>query len=94
MKEAFMRPSVTALEIILLLGSASVAFAAQTRTEMQQQQSLEAQGYSQVHNWKELGEGNSVQAMKDGQNWMLILSPQGQIVRREAASGGPKPGSP
>jgi hypothetical protein len=87
-----MRKSIAGLGIAFLLGSASVAFAAQTHTEMQQ--SLEAQGYSQVHNWKEMGEGTSVQAMKDGQNWMLTLSPQGQIVRREQASGGAKPGSP
>ena len=81
-----MRQSIAALGTAFLLGSASLAIAAQTRTEMQQ--SLEAQGYSQLHNWKEMGEGTSVQATKDGQNWTLTLSPQGQIVRQQGAKGG------
>jgi hypothetical protein len=89
----FMKQSITALATAFILGSASLAFAApQTHKDMQQ--ALEAQGYSQVHDWKEMGEGTSVQAMKDGQNWTLTLSPQGQIVRRESAPGGAKPGSP
>jgi hypothetical protein len=88
-----MRQAITGLGIAFLLGSASLALAAQTHTEMQQ--SLQQQGYSQVHNWKEMGEGTSVQAMKDGQNWTLILSPEGQIVRKESiAAGSKKPGTP
>ncbi len=88
-----MRQYIAPLGIAFLLGSASLAFAApQTRTDMKQ--SLEQQGYSQVHNFKNMGEGISVQAMKDGQNWHLVLSPQGQIVGREAVKGGAKAGTP
>jgi Peptidase propeptide and YPEB domain len=88
-----MRQYVAALGIAFLLGSASLAFAApQTQTDMKQ--SLEQQGYSQVHNWKNMGEVTSVQAMKDGQNWHLVLSPEGQIVRRESIKGGSIPGTP
>ena len=80
-----MRQSIAALGTALLLGSASLSFAQQTYKEMQQ--ALEQQGYSQVHNFKEVGQGTSVQAMKGGQNWTLILSHQGQIVRREPSGG-------
>jgi hypothetical protein len=86
-----MRQSITALGAALLFGSASLAFAQQTQKDFRQQ--LEAQGYSHVHNFKEMGEGTRVQAMKDGQNWTLVLSPQGQVVRRES-SGTAKPGTP
>jgi hypothetical protein len=88
-----MRPSMTALGAAILLSSASLGFAApQTHKDMQQ--SLEQQGYSQVQNFQDKGEVTSVQAMKDGQNWTLVLSPQGQIVRRESAPGGAKPNTP
>jgi hypothetical protein len=88
-----MRQSIIALGIAFLLGSASLAFAApQTWTGMKQ--SLRQQGYSQVHNFNVMGEGTSVQAMKDGQNWTLILSPEGQIVGREAVKGGGPAGTP
>jgi hypothetical protein len=87
----FMKQSITAWGTAFLLGAASLAFAQQTYEEMQQ--ALEQQGYSQVHNFKEIGQGTSVQAMTGGQNWTLVLSHQGQIVRR-VPSGGAQNGTP
>ncbi|MBV8455782.1 MAG: hypothetical protein JO122_04105 [Acetobacteraceae bacterium] len=86
-----MKQSIAAFGTAFLLGSASLTFAQQTYKEMQQ--ALEQQGYSQVHNFKEIGQGTSVQAMKDGQNWTIVLSHQGQIVRR-VPTGEPQQGTP
>ncbi len=80
-----MKQSIAGFGTAFLLGSASLTFAQQTYKEMQQ--ALEQQGYSQVHNFKEIGQGTSVQAMKNGQNWTLVLSHEGQIVRREPSGG-------